>query len=65
MSICWTGELVKQSQVTLKEYSGCWVKEKGKHEEISQSPRDRRGKDWEIRTIRTVNWVDNLVRLDT
>lgn len=30
-----------------------------------KSPRDRRGKDWEIRTIRTVNWVDNLVRLDT
>lgn len=31
------GEFVKQSQVTLKEYSGCLMKEKGKHKEISQS----------------------------
>lgn len=30
-----------------------------------ETPRDRREKDWKVRTLRKVNLLDNLVRLDT
>lgn len=30
-----------------------------------KSPRDRREKDWKVRTLRKVNLLDNRVRLDT